>query len=795
MTQLDFLQQFAFGGLMSTAVGSPTYRNFINVDDLSTFIVPPQTDVYFGPAMCKTAGGEKENVLGTKVLWVDIDNPVKPLPTLPPSMVVFSGHGWHMYWVLDVPLLDIESIETLNKILIEDIPTSDKSCWNCNRVLRVPGTTNNKIVEAPIQVELKSYNPERVYTIADIKVLSKLSRQEKHKISTGDARGYRSRSERDWAILTALVLAGATDELILNLFKLQPCGDKAAENDHYLPHTLETIREKGPAVPLEDGVTVAPDGYYVPMRKGHKRISTFTYDPKVLLDGSMFGAPDALVGDVQSDGYVWPDITFSRSAFTSVSKFDKEAPVAAWQWLGHDDDLRKLLPFLLEDLKQKGLPKVAATPVMGLFKVGGAWRFLGHNQTLGSDQTWQGYQGPICWLPSQKEYPKMNLTTDITDEEVKFVADRLPLLNDPETIWPMIGWYTATCLKPWFEENGYRFPVLNVSGTRGSGKTTLIQRVFMPLMGQTDPKTFDSGTTRFVILSLLGSTNAIPVAFSEFRYGLVEQFIRYILLSYDTGHDPRGRGDQTIVDYPLTAPFSVDGEDLVEDPAARERVVVALLHPKAVEEGSTAYQAFQELRKNIPPNFGGHMIQQILRRAPEFKQRLEEAREELFNTVPGKLPDRVRNNHIVTYFGMKMWCDIVGVECPSADVLLGSINSVYDIAAGRGKTMSDSLVEDFVNTIVQGYTNFNYAYDREANVLWMQLASVHTWWLASRRRQGRGSLERDAIRAQLKEAPYSVKPQVVNDAWMFGIDLSRANELGLDIPSKLSDTTFVVRLS
>jgi len=785
-----FLQEFMFGGLVAVGIGTPVANHYYALPD--EIQINGNEDVFFGPAMRKTQGNLKSDVLGTKVLWVDVDDEKVPNSTLPPSIKVFSGHGWHLYWILDTPLLDIDIIERLNKILEADVPTSDIGCWNCNRVLRIPETINAKDPSYPVDVRLAHFSPAITYTSQDIEVLEHLSKKHKHKIYTGDSRGYRSRSERDWAIVTALINAGATDELIQTIFDHQKCGGKHLENPKYLPHTLEIVRAKSP-IASDEPIIEKEDGYYVPFRKSIRRISTFTIAPKVLLDGSAFEMPDAIVGDVAASGYTWPDVTFTREAFTTVGRMDRQTPVAAWQFLGRDGDVRLLLPYLLDRLQSQGLPKVAATPILGLHKISNQWLFLGDKHTLSADDLWEGYKGPLCWLPTRREHPKMHLMGEPTETEMDYLAENIPKLNEPGTIWPMIGWYAASCLKPWLETQGYRFPVLNVTGTKGSGKTTLIQRVFMPLFGQTEPKSYDSGTTRFVTLALLGSTNAIPIAFSEFRYGLVEQFIRFILLAYDTGHDPRGRSDQTTVDYPLSAPFSIDGEDLVEDPAARERIVVAHLHPSTVDEQSEAYNVYNDVRDNLPASFGRGFIQSTLGMLPQMPQQLADARTEMFRAFPGKMPDRVRNNHTVTYLGMTLWCNMFGITPPGAEVLRKSITSVFDIEAGRARTLADAMTEDLVNAVAGGTISFRHKYNSEANILWFQLAPAHTWWIAHRRRQGRGALERDAIRSQLKEAPYLVTPQVVDDAWMFGIDIEKAADIGLDIPMRISDQAFVMR--
>lgn len=786
----DFFDRFWFHeGLL--AVYTDNWSNPDYYDHVPNLppLLKANKEIFFGPAIRKTKGLTKEDILGTKVLWVDVDDTQKPLCTLPPTMRVFSGHGWHLYWELTEPLEDIDLIEELNKILIRDVSTADIACWNANRILRVPGTVNKKDPESPIAVYLDQEKPTAVYTPGDFYVLDKLTKQTRHKVRTGDSRGYRSRSERDWAIVTELVSAGATDELINILFELQPCGDKtkdAATNRTYLAHTVEKVRAKEPTEAAQ-GLEITADGYYLWGRRGKRRVSTFTYEPTLLLDGSMFDAEDALVGNVAASGYTWKGVTFTRSAFQSVQKLDRECKIAAWQWLGRDEDIRALLPFLLGVLQEKGLPRVAATPTLGLHWIKGVPYFLGDNQVLGPGQCWNGFEGPIAWLLSHKEHPQLYLKPVVTDDEIAFVRDLVPRLNEPSVLWTLLGWYAAAPLKTWFESQGYRFPVLNVVGTKGSGKTTLIQRVFMPLFGQTDPKSYDAGTTRFVTLALMGSTNGVPIAFSEFRYDAVERFLRFVLLSYDTGHDPRGRGDLTTVDYPLSAPFSLDGEDLVEDPAARERIVVAHLHPHAIAEGSDAHDAFSQLRFNIPSGFGGYYIQGLLQKLHDGDalETLNRAREAVFGAFPTKLPDRVRNNHIVTYTGVLLWCDGVGIDPPEATVLRDSINTVFDMTTGRTRTLVDSMVEDLVNACSQTTTGFRWKWSDETGILHFQLASAHSWWLASRRRQGRGALERDAIRAQLKEAQYVREPMMIENTWMYGIDLHTAQELGLDVPSAL----------
>ncbi|PIU85278.1 MAG: hypothetical protein COS67_08670, partial [Deltaproteobacteria bacterium CG06_land_8_20_14_3_00_44_19] len=142
---------------------------------------PTDKDVYFGPAMRSGVGAEKSNILGSCALWVDVDDLERPLCTFPPSALVFSGHGWHLYWFLNEPVTDIELLESLNKVAAADVPTADAACWNANRVLRVPGTLNRKDASTPVQVELRALHPELRYSQSDMQVLARLDPKTRHK--------------------------------------------------------------------------------------------------------------------------------------------------------------------------------------------------------------------------------------------------------------------------------------------------------------------------------------------------------------------------------------------------------------------------------------------------------------------------------------------------------------------------------------------------------------------------------------------------------------------------------------
>jgi hypothetical protein len=312
-------------------------------------------------------------------------------------------------------------------------------------------------------------------------------------------------------------------------------------------------------------------------------------------------------------------------------------------------------------------------------------------------------------------------------------------------------------------------------------------------LGQTDAKSYDAGTTRFVTLALLGSTNAVPIAFSEFRFANVGGFLRYILLAYDTGHDPRGRSDQTTKDYPLSAPFSLDGEDLVADPACQERIVACTLHPADIREGTIPYESFRAWSNAVIGgcDLGGvarYYLQWLLQQLTDgmVEEVVDKCRNRSFVALPSRMPERVRSNYTVAYIGINLFCMAFGVKVPDFSVLSSAVKNVYNTEAGRSRTIVDDFVEELVNDIVnRGGIGFNWQMGEGHTQIWFQLSAAHSWWLANLRRQGKVGLERDAIRSQLKEVEYVLKPTQFKGTLMYGVDLALAQQTGLDVPSHI----------
>ncbi len=254
-----------------------------DLDEIINFIETNlDTNVFFGAASRKDHNGSKQGTSKVSCLWVDIDwkdfeggqaeadELIRKFPK-PPSIIICSGHGYHLYWLLEVPqaaTLEIEGyLKGLAKALHADIAAAEIA-----RCMRFPWTYNYKDPEAVVATEwYTSAGP--FYKISDFDEWKiDVKEEKKRTINFGDSantvdlgkfrlspkiltlittgwqnKGHKSRSEADQAVITALVRKKATDNEIRDVFKIYPIGEKYREKgssgDQYLELSIQSAEE------------------------------------------------------------------------------------------------------------------------------------------------------------------------------------------------------------------------------------------------------------------------------------------------------------------------------------------------------------------------------------------------------------------------------------------------------------------------------------------------------------------------------------------------------------------------
>jgi len=122
---------------------------------------------------------KKEDVTASIAIFVDIDDPSDDALQralnfpLQPSITVFSGNGWHLYWFLSPECTDLDRAENVGQMVAKLV--GGDHCWNRDRLLRVPGTVNwpnaKKLAAgrtpSSCYVDMDQTAPAFVYSIGD----------------------------------------------------------------------------------------------------------------------------------------------------------------------------------------------------------------------------------------------------------------------------------------------------------------------------------------------------------------------------------------------------------------------------------------------------------------------------------------------------------------------------------------------------------------------------------------------------------------------------------------------------
>lgn len=114
----------------------------------------------------------KGDILEVSWLHVDIDDlPLEKLQASEPTMIVFSGGGFHGWKKLEEPC-SVEDGEAASLAWARSL--GGDHCHDATRILRIPGTTNFPDAKkrargrVPTPTRLVEYHPERIFRIGDL---------------------------------------------------------------------------------------------------------------------------------------------------------------------------------------------------------------------------------------------------------------------------------------------------------------------------------------------------------------------------------------------------------------------------------------------------------------------------------------------------------------------------------------------------------------------------------------------------------------------------------------------------
>lgn len=189
---LTTLYEFADQGHTQIFTLPSTQARAVPVDDLSEVqsivsSIPKGQNIYFSPGMnanCEHRRWEIPEIIGIPGLWVDIDiyNPIAHkkdnlpksiedamnllLDNIPPSIVVHSGYGLHVWWVFkEAWYFESQEEKEQAQELLTNLQANIRQRaaaqgWHLDntsdlaRVMRIPGTLNYKLSSNPVWAQV-----------------------------------------------------------------------------------------------------------------------------------------------------------------------------------------------------------------------------------------------------------------------------------------------------------------------------------------------------------------------------------------------------------------------------------------------------------------------------------------------------------------------------------------------------------------------------------------------------------------------------------------------------------------
>lgn len=345
-------------------------------------------------------------------------------------------------------------------------------------------------------------------------------------------------------------------------------------------------------------------------------------------------------------------LTFMTADFASAQKFKAvlNKRTISLSYMGSDGDLEVLKTYLagLEWQVKRGVK------ALGLYERDGRWAYVDRSRAFaaGGEEVADMVQMEKCASieTALPEYPP------ISAERLMELGAPLLSYNEPAKTVTVLAWCAGCFIKEMLRAAGVKYPHLFLIGEAGSGKSTTLERVILPIFGRSRVVAAPQ-VTGFTLMKDAASSNLFPQALDEFKPSKIEKnrlaaLYNHFRDSYDGHEGVRGRADQTQATYALLAPLVVAGEESPDEPAIRERGMELLFSKRDLKDPA-ARQAFGRLSamQGALTEMGRALLDTALTlNTATARQWFDEALP-LFN---GRLPSRVVNNLACCMAGLRL---------------------------------------------------------------------------------------------------------------------------------------------
>lgn len=669
-----------------------------------------------------------------------LENELLPRFALKPSIIVSSGSGFHLYWLLDKPqkLPPVESgkkYDIASIRLARIIQTFGKNFGGDNvadpaRLLRIPNTINPKNNNPCTIIKNTSVR----YSIKELEIIAKIKTAKLTGMVQNTTGKKNDRSDHEFATAKALFKAGLTQGQIEVIF-VSPnfaVGEKVAErgglNGEYWRNTIAAVLESkeadksrtkpskggdGNNAPQGDGtpqvnttvIFVRDNAYHTVIDDDEIEIANFWINPtRATLDPDD-PAKNLFHCEIIADGgeHV-TNMDILASYFSTYSRFASTVLADLYTvWLGgsNQNTVSAIFNHIKMTAKDNGVIPETPLKTIGLNPVNG----MAYSSTqAGQALTANGLVDDPKNIFSMQKRLRIDTSFDdtpLSPNDLRVFWSLINDINDPAVIYPIINWLMACFVKPRF---GGGFPLCNLYGVHGSGKTATVKDILQPLAGYDHEHIMGAtSVTPYIVQTKLGHSMTIPLFIGEFNPNTARQAKRYpdlLKTCYDGATSEQGTPNGTAISH-LHAPVCIDGEAILIDPALQERIVPIHFDPQTTRQ-KKAKIAFNKLarmyRDGLLKRIGTHFQMFALAYQEKIVPLLDAHLDTFNERIEGDVNNRIVRSHAILAVGAELLRDFTishcGDDCGLIDPHTTEYLQTYVIPLINNVVMADGLVDE-----------------------------------------------------------------------------------------------------
>ena len=464
------------------------------------------------------------------------------------------------------------------------------------------------------------------------------------------------------------------------------------------------------------------------------------------------------------NGRIFEKVLLRREAWLSKPAFLRSLPSVDLQWTGSDENVQGVLRLVAS----QDAPVSRGTFTLGYHDTDAGPRWVTAKAVVAPEEIPPDAE-PILYIPSGSHlHERIAFPTDVSTDEEKALASvalsAILQLNRPEVVLPILGWFFATPLKPRLMGVFGHFPFLMVWGTQGSGKSSIISNVFWPLFGFKGTEPYSATETEFALIKLMSCTNSVPVFVDEYKpfdmpKHKLDRLHRLLRQIYDGEIEERGRPDQQVNAYRLSAPVVLAGETRPTEPALVERMLPVNPDKNALVTHPEYATAMATLRSLDLTKLTAGILRFLLK--TDVDARVSMAREIADGLLEGRtIPPRVKDSIVIMIFGLRVFKEYAesrGVDIGVLQVdkaVTGILDDLLEAGGNSVKSVLDRFVEELHVMAVQGRILSGREYIVSGNMLNIHLGACHAAYTEHCRRIGyTGEVpDRMALRRQFNES-------------------------------------------